>query len=134
MDGMKLYICNKTGSGSCSTPCRIFGAKDGERPTDGWETFATFDFDPPPKFFPLLVKWVNVNGHAYSDETLAEPFAEDSAQGLSILVRFALDSPDFVRVAYTARERIETYTATECISTPGEFAEWTRRVVTVKSP
>ena len=44
---------------------------------------------------------------------------------VEVHLRWILDTPDFVRVAYTTRERI---------SSDGEFAEWTRRVVLVKSP
>lgn len=122
---MKLYICHKADGAPCGNPAKIFGMKDGEKPTDEWEIYATVDFAMPSKFAYALIKQLNDYGDAYSDETLSETFENESAKLLIDSIRWILDTPDFVRVAYTARERI---------SSDGEFAEWTRRVVLVKSP
>lgn len=135
MPRMKLYICYPPDKSPYSPPCKVFGMRKGEKPTEGWETFATVDFEMPPKFMPALIKRLNDSGDPYTDETLAETISEDSAQVLFTFIRYLLDSPEFIRVSYTARERILKYMKQgDDISTPGEFAEWRRRVALVKSP
>ncbi len=131
---MKLYICYPADGAPYGNSCKIFGTKKGEKPTEGWETYATVDFEPPSKFIPALIGWLNNCGLGYSDETLAETFEEESAKLIVDTFRHILDDPDFIRVAYTVRERIVTCTARELVFKPGEFAEWRRRVVLVKSP